>query len=551
MRDSPRFTAPRPRSFLGGLLWVLVLVAAHAHGTTIDPFIWEQLVLDSDLVGIVRVVDGGGTAARYDPIQIWKGEQKKAFLLRIPSDYWGSHSQYPLVLRGEHYLITARRQPSMSRISSLTSHGGVPLWVRGIPADYQTPLFQGVGRLPKTSQGFDWSAVENSFRFAGDLGAFHQAVTQLLELPEPARERVLIERLTEKYLSSSYGWGHEITSGVFRKVGLERLIKRYLRWKAEQKHARLRRDVHVSSDNETALDILLTAYIQGAERCEETRRILEQVGQHDVLGALTRYRPRDRREIELLQDLKRNVESHPHAGTAQKQPERPARRKRTDNAEMMELATILNDDTHPRWHEAFSILTKNAPRTVALFLKGWEPSTGRDWRDADRAYVIASYFCFHCSEGREENFVELSRGRNPYVRVAGAVYLAYENRRAGASILKRLERLPGDPGVWAAINLARWGDTGAMARALEVLRVAPAGGMEGVPHEILQSRVMELLSNSARRIPPPDYGPWYSRRCSGDREGLYVFYATWWEKNKEKLDLADPWLPYLTKQKVD
>lgn len=551
MTEPPRFAARRPRFFLGGLRHLLVFVAAQAHGTSIDPLIWEQLVLDSDLVGIVRVVDGGGVVARYEPVQILKGEQTKAFQLRIPPDYWGSHSQYPLVLRGEHYLITARRQPFISRIASLTSHGGVPLWRRDIPADYQVPLFQGVEWLSKTSQGLEWSAEGNGFHFAGDLGKFRQAVTQILELPEPARTRVLIERLTEKYLSNNYGWEHEITPRAFRMVGLERLIKPYLRWKAEQKHARLRRAVHLSPNVAGALDVLLTAYVGGADRCQEAGRILEQVGRQDVLGALARHRPRDKREVEWLQDLNRDVTPPRPSSAAQKRPDKTTRGKRTDKTDMAELARLLRDDAHPRWHEALSILTENAPRTVVSFLRGWEPRIGRDWREADRAYVVASYFCSYCPEEREGNFLELTRGRNPYVRVAGAVYLAYENLPKGIAILKGLERLRGDPGAWAAISLARRGDKEAMARALEVLRAPSAGGMEGVPHEILQSRVMELLSNSARRIPPPDYGPWYDRGRSGNWEGLYAFYATWWEKNREKLDLADPWLPYLTKQKVD
>jgi hypothetical protein len=143
--------------------------------------------------------------------------------------------------------------------------------------------------------------------------------------------------------------------------------------------------------------------------------------------------------------------------------------------------------------------------------------------------------------------------------VAGAVYLAFENPALGASKLEELTKLPGDPGGWAALNLARRGHKSAVPRALELFSVAGArGNMSGVPHNNLQLRLLVLLSNSSAASglpqPTPPSPPGYETADDVHRkyqEEYYRYFVGWWSENREKIELRDPWLETLARQKVD
>jgi hypothetical protein len=144
----------------------------------------------------------------------------------------------------------------------------------------------------------------------------------------------------------------------------------------------------------------------------------------------------------------------------------------------------------------------------------------------------------------------LLSAKDPFIRVAGAVYLCFEDLEAGTKALVELSKLEDDPGVWAALTLARRGNKEAVPRALAVFQPrkgerAEEGGMAGVPHGNLQKRVLVLLSNSAKAGAVPQ--PILPREEAQQWEAL----TSWWRENATKVVLGDPWLPELEKQKVD
>lgn len=108
-----------------------------------------------------------------------------------------------------------------------------------------------------------------------------------------------------------------------------------------------------------------------------------------------------------------------------------------------------------------------------------------------------------------------------------------------------------DPGVWAALTLARRGHKDAVPRALDVFRdPAPTdrrspGSMADVPHSNLQKRVLVLLSNSAQASGAPQ------PLLPGQPASSFDSIVTWWQKYADKLVLNDPWLGILEKQKID
>jgi hypothetical protein len=135
------------------------------------------------------------------------------------------------------------------------------------------------------------------------------------------------------------------------------------------------------------------------------------------------------------------------------------------------------------------------------------------------------------------------------VRVAAAVYLAYEEEAAARQRLVPLMKEQGFPGVWAALTLARRGDKSAMPRLLEASRISlTSASMDDLNLRTFQKRMAVLLSNSARAsgLPAPplpsqaEWDPSYSEALEA-----------WWKQHAEKLTLADPWLPQLQAQRVD
>jgi hypothetical protein len=109
--------------------------------TTIDPLLFEELVLTADFAGVVECEQAGGIIAHYKIIESWKGPKAgEKISIREAVNYW--EPQFPIALCGKRYFVTAYKQPPFRMIST-TSGGGVPLWWRQIPSDYRLPLFQG------------------------------------------------------------------------------------------------------------------------------------------------------------------------------------------------------------------------------------------------------------------------------------------------------------------------------------------------------------------------------------------------------------------------
>jgi hypothetical protein len=147
--------------------------------------------------------------------------------------------------------------------------------------------------------------------------------------------------------------------------------------------------------------------------------------------------------------------------------------------------------------------------------------------------------------GRKELLTRLTGATDEEVRVAAAVYLAFDDAEAGKSKLKEFSKLDGDPGAWAAVTLARRGDATALDRAMKVFDTEGKDNMEGVPHRNLQKQMLVLFSNSAAAsgVPQPPV------RESG--KGVYEGIREWYKANGGKLKLVDRWAEELAKQRVD
>ena len=158
-------------------------------------------------------------------------------------------------------------------------------------------------------------------------------------------------------------------------------------------------------------------------------------------------------------------------------------------------------------------------------------------------YLQASRLCALYPGPRIPFLRRLLRAADPWARVAGATYLLLEARAEGLAALKQSVELPGEPGAWAALTLARHGAAEHVERLFELTGWEEAGAE-------LQARTLVLLSNAASQasLPGPPNLPWRNRTQA--QQGSLL---TWWHAHKSRLaaHLADPWLAELTGQRVE
>jgi hypothetical protein len=164
---------------------------------------------------------------------------------------------------------------------------------------------------------------------------------------------------------------------------------------------------------------------------------------------------------------------------------------------------------------------------------------------------MGSFFAWRCPRNRAAFMRRLLRAKDPYVRVAGAIYLSFENEREGIRALQDLMDEPGDPGAWAALNLARRGDKKAASRALDAFLVLPEPTVFDRLHLNLQKRLLVLFSNSAARSGVPQPERWRFIRDQVDQLRFHESLVKWWETYESKLVLWDPWFDTWMSQKIE
>jgi hypothetical protein len=149
-------------------------------------------------------------------------------------------------------------------------------------------------------------------------------------------------------------------------------------------------------------------------------------------------------------------------------------------------------------------------------------------------------------------FRRLLRAREPVVRVAGAVYLTYEDSSDGLRALREFSRLEGFPGAWASTVLASQGDRLAAREALKVFDLPSS--YENHHHiAAMQARVLVLLSNSAQTSgvkQPPTSPALFSPRSPSHKDAVKAL-RKWWKSTEAAIHLHDPWLLQFSRQKVD
>ena len=500
---------------------VLTALCGSAQATTIDPLSWELMILQADMVAVVQCETAGGILARYKVKRSWRGPAAgKKVSIRVAVNYW--EPQFPVTRCGQRFFVTGYRSPPGTMVST-TSGGGVPLWWRDIRDDFRLPLFQG--RLELSGDPKQTIDLGKLGKLKGEA-ALDQTIKKVLARnPKQMEARLLYLHTRRAFFRSRLRYKKDWADYAKLKGRLERART------AQQVLALLAAVVRAHPDD--------VRY--------GLRRALASAGGKIALKAL---------ESKPWTKLPRNVLDRAAmvaaikgrlAGKAPRRRPPPGPSKAPSKIEMTKLRQALAGGQRGRdFGKALTVLSKYDPATVASYLRAWKP-TGKHWGAKTQGYTMGSYFAWRCGADRKKHFATLIKAKDPYIRVAGAVYLTMEDRKTGMKALRRMAKLPGDPGAWAALNLARRGDKAAVPRALKLFaqQVSP-GGMGGVPHRNLQKRLLVLFSNAACKAGVPQ--PLAANTRPADP---YKVLLAWWKQHKTKLALKDPWLKVLEKQKMD
>jgi hypothetical protein len=185
------------------------------------------------------------------------------------------------------------------------------------------------------------------------------------------------------------------------------------------------------------------------------------------------------------------------------------------------------------------------PSALVEELLNWTRPAARTPVDdpAYSAYLQASEFAWKCGQDRPRYLKQLLTAREPIVRVAGAVYLCFEDEKLGLKELAKLTDLEGEAGAWAALTLARRGQKSAVPRLLALFK--DTRPRMGVLQWYLGLRTLALLSNSAHKS-----GVAFPK-MTADTTGDFDTLQQWWQQNANRVTLHDPWLAFLAKQKID
>lgn len=458
----------------------VVLAPGVASGCWIDNSVWESRVADADLLGVLECVTAGVDVGRYRLVESWL-ESGNGEVAVGEELVLGERG---LHLVGDRLLIVSKRsRPWLFPDEPVDYQGWASTW------GARTPLG---GRALRTDRNVSLESVRLPLPVTDEplrelrsphrtLAELEAAVRELLALEEPERELRVLKALARRHMARD-----PLLARILDAESVERLV-------------------HLVTQRRGPVESVLCMGGRAA-----TLAVLEALTGHDEATVQIRNR------------LRRPDDASPPAPPQRRDAGAAVRQLAEVEARLDEQASMPRRPSRG-----------DPGRLAARIASG-------AWEDP---YWLASTFCLICPEDRVHHLRTLVGARELWVRVTGAVYLAFESEAEGLRALEDLTRLPGDPGAWAALTLARRGVTSAVPRLLQAFgRPADDAGMQVQ----LRQQARALLSNAAVQAgvaQPPRLDTW--------NEETERAYRSWWEERQGALRPHDPWFEELKAQKID
>lgn len=538
----PSYSSLAMRQIILFILTALLLQNNTLATTYILPT-WEESATTSEFVGVVECIVAGGIVARYRVIDSWKGAPVGTeFNISQQVDPFGP--QFPVSLVGERSLVFGEKSPTY-RLGSVGSGGASPLWWRRIPTDLTCfnvlPLKEPMRRYFSAYLGYS----------GGGLPQFKAEVTDFLKCDRAGQELRLMLATARKNLhlpdpTEPSDKGNEEDIELYEWLtgakDVDQLWQRILERASKLNPPPIPKTAEEGKARSHKWTLLSMIGDGGRERCKAL------LAQTDLTTL-----PWDKKEIDsAVADIRWNLS--PARGRAMPPEANGQIKKPVTGVDIAKAEAALTKTWNDETGQAFELLCQHSPSSLVPFLTTWLPSNDR--RNQQFGYTLGSAFGHLCASDRIKHISSLLAANDEWIKVSAAVYLCFDDAKAGKEALSKLLTLQGDTGAWAAIVLASRGEKTAMPRALEVMAIPDDQGMSSMNHHNLQLRLRVLLSNVASASgadQPPDPSKEYSdgpERLIMQKQ-WHESLSKWWEMNQDKIKLADPWAKFLDEQKVD
>ncbi len=533
-------------------LWIGTF-SPSATATSYVPQSWQSIALDAHFIGIVECTTAGGLVAEFNVIETWHSiEDVTSMRLRLHRDYWGP--QYSMVMIGERFVLFANKiNNEKLHQYTPTEFYPVPLWLRYQVADYGVGVF-GMRSLTIDQQPFYDSGITSPDEFKKSVQQFLNASPE--EQSFPILKFNVITRLPAKAPDAKRLAREDSTHRIHKENRLFHLRGRIEHAKSIK--AILDEIIAMNFTNEQEFRQLLYPFQwRNYYHTPDFTPLLEQadtsLSEH-AKNSIEKIIAENKKEKIKAEEMKLNPP----------EPWMPPKPSSSQSA-MEGYRKVISRSEEPSkelgsYDDAFKMLSQFDPDFVSDLLCAYSIETdptikpGSKYtlnQDLSAGYRQVSAFAFYCKTDRENQFNKLyKKGKDPYVRTAGAVFLSFENEKAGLAALKKCATFKGDPGAWAALNLLRRGDKSAMPRALALFKdPVDSATMRGVPHRNLQHRLIAFIANScaASSMPIPKALEWNGWEANTHYKEL----LKWWESNQELFTPHDPWFAELAAQKID
>jgi len=510
-------------AYLGsGLLLIIFLLPLRAGASLYSSYSWQELTLRADFIGVVECVTAGEIVARYRVIDSWKGETNGNIItIRMATGYWDGWLDAALV--GERYLVAGFNDFAPAVLVSDTAGGSVPLWWRQLPINYYLSKSGSMDRLPPEPDdkgkvrllNMGWQSLEEC----------RNTVCAFIPADPNDYEISLLKYLITRRLSSRPKDTPEYVAAQTA------LVNRVQNAKSVSETIAILLDL--AHNDPTTWKSTLPSMLASCD--QQTLQVLDAL-------PVEQWPYEENQLTDIREALKSNIHPPTDEGTLTQPTPEQLKRMRSI------LVGKIEEDETEDFGTVLTTLTLYEPNTVVDYLINWRAGYPAEER---QGYVLASWFALKCTQDRLQHFKALLKARDPYIRVTGAVYLCFEDEKAGMAALKQLSSLKGNLGIWAAFTRLRRGDKSAMPRALQAL-VEIEDSIDD--RLFLDVRLMVLLSNTAQasNIPAPPalqvLDP-YSDNAKARQNQESI--RSWWNRYQDRIILTDPWLQELSRQKCD
>ncbi len=512
------------------------------YSLSYSPLLWEELVTETDFVGVVECEVAGGEVAKYKVIESWKGDVKEGEIItiRVVVTEWGP--RFPIALCGNKYIVTAYKHPTPREERSAIYNkywGCLPVWWRQFPSDYILPRsYQGRVLLCEDTKDYFFSQYR-------DLASFKKAAIDLINMSPEKQEEFLLRVLCDKDLFKIIRYNPKSEND---DMGFSLEIKDP-KPEIDKEMLYLKNKVDNTKSVNELIDVLILFAKENENYKDRIGWVLRSGGGKKTLKKLKRLSSKDlifdKRGLKLIKNsIKNRIYSHKKKNF-KKQSKASLKPSEIELNELREA--LAGGFGNSNFGEAMEYLTLYDPEYVVKYLLLWMQH--EKCRNNAQGYYLGLYFAWKCGRNRKINLKELTKAKDDHIRVAAAVYLSFEDEELGKKYLKEFINLKGDPGVWAALTLVRYGDKSAMPRVLEVFSSKKSSDY----NYILQNRILVLLSNSCKKsgIPMHEIKHGSDGRHGLSSDELRKVNLEWWNANKDKFIINDPWFAYLRNKKID